>query len=1069
MKNVFINALFLLLISPTLFAQITVNVKNQPIRQILSVIERSSDYKFFYNDDLSSLEQKSSLVVENATIDEALNELLVNTEISYKKENESLIVLTLKSTIAKQAPDTNQKKITGIVLDEFGEPIVGANIIVKGAAGGIITDINGQFQLEVPQNAVLIVSYIGYNLQEISVKGKISFEITLTENIQALEEVLVVGYGTIKKRDLTGSVSQLSSSSIQNQAVMKDPIQALQGKIAGADITMGNAPGSSSTILIRGYNSINAGNSPLVVVDDAPFAGKVDEINPAEIESIDILKDASSTAIYGSRGANGVIIITTKRARKDSRLTINYDGYAGVSKSFKNYDMMSGEKYADWKRAANQGETDKEIFDDIQLNALTTGRFTDWQDMMFSGTGYKTDHNISINQSAGHNRNMLVFGYNKDQSIIDNMNYERFSARINGDMELAKNLTIGYSSLLALTTRNNGDNSVWKYGTVLDPLTEAYDENGEMRFYNSGWYQTVLHSNPMFDIDKKNVDNKEKRTRILLNLFADWEIISGLKFRTSLTYGMSAIENGIYRSATTQARQLASPSAEFKKTNDQQITFTNLLNYKKILKEHSFDVSLVHDMQTDRSELAGLTGQDMPYFGSWYNVNEAPDVFSRLSSVRKWALLSFMGRINYSFKDRYLLTLTGRYDGSSRLADGNKWDFFPSAALAWRINEEAFLDEVDWLSNLKLRLSWGNSGNTAIAEYATQGALGRYVYYFGTTEQSAMGYLPTELPNNRLGWERTEEYNAGIDFGFLNNRINGSIDGYIRNTHDLLMQRNLPVTTGYEFTWQNVGKMRNSGIEVVLNTVPVVTKDFRWTLDFTFGYNKNEIVELFNGKEDSPGNKWFIGQPLYVEHLYKYAGVWQYSEETEAAKYSREPGAPKVEDVNRNDKYDQDDLFIYNRIPKWTAGLSTGLYYKDFDLNIYFYTRQKYGSVLGVLTDEAGSTRYNHLNVDFWTPDNPANDCPEPAITNPQNLLVQSDYAYRDLSFIRLKNINVGYTLPKEVSRKFHSERFRIYFMTENPYTWTKSDYVGLDPENCNSYTDHRPLTSFVFGINASF
>ncbi|MDR1200721.1 MAG: SusC/RagA family TonB-linked outer membrane protein [Tannerellaceae bacterium] len=1069
MKNVFINTLFLLLISPTLFAQITVNVKNQPIRQILSVIERSSDYKFFYNDDLSSLDKKSSLVVENATIDEALNKLLVNTEISYKKENESLIVLTLKSAIAKQVPETNQKKITGIVLDESGEPIVGANIIVKGAASGIITDINGQFQLEVPQNAVLIVSYIGYNPQEISVKGKTFFEITLTENIQALEEVLVVGYGTIKKRDMTGSVSQLSSSSIQNQAVMKDPIQALQGKIAGADITMGNAPGSSSTILIRGYNSINAGNSPLIVVDDAPFAGKVDEINPAEIESIDILKDASSTAIYGSRGANGVIIITTKRARKDSQLTINYDGYAGVSKSFKNYDMMSGEKYADWKRAANQGKTDKEIFDDIQLNALNTGQFTDWQDLMFGGTGYKTDHNISINQSAGHNRNMLVLGYNKDQSIIDNMNYERFSARINGDMELAKNFTIGYSSLLALTTRNNGDNSVWKYGTVLDPLTEVYDENGEMRFYNSGWYQTVLHSNPMFDIDKNNVDNKEKRTRILLNLFADWEIISGLKFRTSLTYGMSAIENGIYRSATTQARQLASPSAEFKKTNSQQITFTNLLNYKKILEEHSFDVSLVHDMQTDRSELVGLTGQDMPYFGSWYNVNEAPDVFSRLSSVRKWTLLSFMGRINYSFKDRYLLTLTGRYDGSSRLADGNKWDFFPSAALAWRINEEAFLYEVDWLSNLKLRLSWGNSGNTAIAEYATQGALGRYVYYFGTTEQSAMGYLPTELPNNQLGWERTEEYNAGIDFGFLNNRINGSIDGYIRNTHDLLMQRNLPVTTGYEFTWQNVGKMRNSGIEVVLNTVPVVTKDFRCTLDFTFGYNKNEIVELFNGKEDSPGNKWFIGQPLYVEHLYKYAGVWQYGEETEAAKYSREPGAPKVEDVNKNDKYDQDDLFIYNRIPKWTAGFSTGLYYKDFDLNIYFYTRQKYGQILGVLTDEAGSTRYNHLDVDFWTPDNPTNACPKPAITNQQNLLVQSDYAYRDLSFIRLKNINLGYTLPKKVSRKFHSERFRVYFMVENPYTWTKSDYVGLDPENCNSYTDHRPLTSFVFGINASF
>ena len=534
--------------------------------------------------------------------------------------------------------------------------------------------------------------------------------------------MVVVGYGSVKKRDLTGSVSQISSSSIQNQAVMKDPMQALQGKIAGADITMGNSPGASSTIVIRGYNSINAGNDPLIVVDDAPFGGKIDEINPAEIESIDVLKDASSTAIYGSRGANGVVIITTKRARKEAKLSVSYDGYVGVSKSFKNYDMMSGEKYADWKRMANYGKTDKEIFDDIQLKTLNSGQFVDWQDLMFSGTGYKTDHNVSINQSNGRNRNMLVLGYNKDQSIIDNMGYERFSARINGDMELAKNLTVGYSSLLALTTRNNGDNSVWKYGTVIDPLTEVYDENGDMRFYNSGWYQTVLHSNPLFDTDKNNVDNKEKRTRILLNLFADWEIIKGLKFRTSLTYGLSSIENGVYKSSTSQARQLASPSAEYKK-----------------------------------------------------------------------------------------------------------------------------------------------------------------------------------------------------------------------------------------------------------------------------------------------------------------------------------------------------------KIPKWTAGLSTGFYYKNFDLNVYFYTRQKYGQLLGVLTDEAGSTRYNHLDVDFWTPDNPSNACPKPAITNPQELLVSSDYAYRDLSFIRLKNINLGYTLPKEISKKFYSEKFRVYFMVENPYTWTKSDYVGLDPENCNSYTDHRPLTSFIFGVNASF
>lgn len=1053
--------------------KISLSMKNSTIEKILQAIEEKSEFYFLYNSKLIDVDRKMDIQAKEQSIVSVLNRLFGNENVEYEVKGTQIILHPREMNRIDQGliADAKQqkKRITGKITDEEGELVIGANILEKGTTNGTVTDIDGNFSFSVEENAVLHISYIGYLDQEILTTGRTSVNIILQEDSKALEEVVVVGYGSVKKRDLTGSVSQLSSSSIQNQAVMKDPIQALQGKIAGADITLGNAPGSSSTIIIRGYNSINAGNDPLIVVDDAPFGGKIDEINPAEIESIDVLKDASSTAIYGSRGANGVIIITTKRAHKDTRLTINYDGYAGVSRSFKNYNMMNGNKYADWKRAANLGRTDQEIFDDIQLNALNTGQFTDWQDLMFSGTGYKTDHNVSINQSNGRNRNMMVLGYNKDQSIIDNMSYERLSARINGDMELAKNFTVGYSSLLALTTRNNGDNSVWKYGTVLDPLTEVYDTNGDMRFYNSGWYQTVLHSNPMFDTNKENIDDKAKRTRILLNLYADWNLSTDLKFRTSLTYGFSSIENGIYRSSTSQARQLASPSAEFRKTNEQQITFTNVLNYKKILKENSFDVSLVHDMQTDESEQVGLTGQDMPYFGSWYNLNEAPDVFTRLSSVRRWALLSFMGRVNYTFKDRYLLTLTGRYDGSSRLAKGNKWDFFPSAAVAWRMNDESFLKSIDWLSNLKLRLSWGNSGNTAISPYATQGALGKYVYYFGTTEQSAMGYLPTELANNYLAWERTEEYNAGIDFGFLNNRISGSLDGYIRNTHDLLMRRNLPVTTGYEFTWQNVGKTRNTGIEVTLNTVPVVTKDFRWNVDLTFGYNKNEIVELFNGKEDSPGNNWFIGQPLYVERLYKYAGVWQFGEEEEAAKYSREPGAPKVVDVNKNGTYDQDDLFTYNRIPKWIAGLSSGLYYKDFDLNIYFYTRQKYGQVLGVLTDEAGSTRYNHLDVDFWTPDNPTNTAPKPVITNPQNLLVSSDYAYRDLSFVRLKNINLGYTLPKDISSKFHCEKFRLYFMIENPYIWTKSDYVGLDPENSNSYTDHRPLTSFIFGVNASF
>ena len=1050
-------------------SKVSINAKQQKIKHVINTIEKQTEYLFIYDKAEVNLEEKISIDVTNQPVSDILRSIFSNTDIIYAMEGNNIMLMKQSEIQGNTQLQQSGRKISGTVVDENNQPILGVSIAVKGTTNGTQTDFDGKFELTVSSdNALILVTYVGYISQEILLKGQSTLRIVLKENIELLEEVVVVGYGTVKKRDLTGSVSQISSSTIQNQAVMKDPVQALQGKIPGVDITMGNAPGSSSSIAIRGYNSLNASNTPLIIVDDAPFGGKIDEINPAEIETIDVLKDASSTAIYGSRGANGVVIITTKRASKGDRLSISYDGYHGISKSFKDYDMMSGEKYADYKRMANYGKTDEEIFDKIQLNTLSNGNFVNWQKLMFDDTGYKTDHNVSINQSNGRNRNMIVLGYNKDQSIISNMSYERFSVRLNGDMELASNLSLGYSALLSLTTRNKGESSVWAYGTLLDPLTQVYDNNGKMLFYNSGWYQTLLHSNPMFDTKKENIDNQEKRSRTLVNLFANWDIIKGLRARTSVTYDLSSIDNGSYQSSTSQPRQMAAAYASFQKDSEMQFSVTNLLNYKKIVKDHSIDALLVNDIQTYQYKLVGLTGQDMAYFGSWYNVNEAPDIFGRKSNIKEWSLLSFMGRVNYSFKDRYLLTLTGRYDGSSRLAKGNQWDFFPSAALAWRINEEAFLKDVNALSNLKLRLSWGNSGNTAISEYATLGALNKQVYYFGENN-SAIGYLPTELPNSELGWERTEEFNAGIDFGFIKNRISGSIDLYRRDTHDMLMERKLPFSTGYGTTWQNIGKSRNSGIEIAINAVAVDTKDFKWNINASFGYNKNEIVELFNGKEDSPGNKWFIGQPFYVDRLYKYAGVWQTSEAEEAAKYSRTPGDPKVLDVNNNGKYDDGDLFTHNRIPKCTAGFSTGFNYKDFDLNLYFYGRFDYGQVLGVLTHEAGSTRNNHLDVDFWTPTNPSNSFPKPKITNAYDLLRDSDYAFRDLSFVKLKNINLGYNIPKSVIQKFKCEKLRVYFMVDNIFTWTKSDYPGLDPENCNGYWDHRPLTSFILGTNISF
>ncbi|MDR3060664.1 MAG: TonB-dependent receptor [Dysgonamonadaceae bacterium] len=1045
-------------------AKVSFTKTNTTIKDIINEIEDQTEYLFVYNKDEIPLNEETSISVREEAVALVLKKVFGNTDVAYAMEGNNIMLM--KNADLQQ----NVKKIRGKVTEQNGEPVIGANVIVKGASAGTITDVNGDYSITLPEGSgILVFSYIGYITQEQVAGDQTQIDVVLQEDILKLNEIVVIGYGSIKKRDLTGAVSQLNSDVLKNQAVMNDPMQALQGKIPGMDITSGNQPGVSSTIVIRGFNSLNASNNPLIILDGAPFGGRLDEINPVEIENIDVLKDASSTAIYGSRGANGVIIVTTKRAKKGSKVSIGYDSYVGISKSFKNYNMMSGPRYADYKRQANNGKTDAEIFDQIQLDVLQSGAYVDWQDEMFGGTGYKTDQNVTINQASEKIRNMIVLGYNRDQSIIRNMNYQRFTGRINGDMELSNTISMGYSALLTSSTRHDGESSVWTFGTVLDPLTKIYDEEGNKLFYNSGWYQTLLHSNPMYDLEDANVDGTTQRTRIIANLFFDWQIIDGLNLRTSFTPDFTAMEYGSYRSPVSQDRQLGQNWASYEKASEKQITLTGLLNYKKQFGKHALDASAVFDLQDYSFDNINLTGQDLPYYGKWYNVNEAPSIYTRGSGIREWAMLSYMGRLNYIYNDKYLLTLTGRYDGSSRLAQGHKWDFFPSFAVAWRLNEEEFLKSIEVLNNLKLRFSWGNTGNTAIDPYATQGTLGKNAYYFGYAEQAAMGYLPTELPNEALGWERTEEYNIGLDFGFFRNRLGGTIDLYRRNTHDLLMKRNLPITSGYPNTWQNIGQTRNSGIEVALNTVPVVTKNFKWQLNLSFGYNKNEIIELFNGKEDSPGDKWFIGKPFYVEWLYQFDGVWQLGEENEAAVYGRTPGEPKIKDINQNNTYDQADLKIYNKIPKWTGGISSTMNYKNFDFSFYLYTRQNYGQVLPMLTYEAGSTRVNHIDVDFWTPDNPSNTFPKPKITNPQDLLVTSDYSFRDLSFVRLKNVNLGYTFPKHISEKAYMQNLRIYFAIDNPYVWTVNQFEGLDPENCFAYDSHRPLTSFLLGFNVKF
>jgi TonB-linked SusC/RagA family outer membrane protein len=1064
---------FSLFVSVNLFSQVTVKVKNVSIKTALKEIEKSSNYKFFFSEDMKSLNNVVSLNVTNQSIDVVMKKLLNNSGASYRVQDGNIItIIPAVKTSGTSAP---VKKYTGTIKDEKGEPIVGASVLVKGRKGvGTITDFNGNFSLDVNSGSTLVVSYIGCEDKEVRLGAKSDIDLVLKENSVLMDEVVAIGYGSVRKSDLTGAVTNISSKLLQNQAKMNDPIQALQGQVAGADITSGNAPGASSGIIIRGYNTLmrSGGDDPLIIVDNAPFLGALNEINPSEIEKIDILKDASSTAIYGARGANGVIIITTKRGNKDGKLSIEYDGYFGMGKSYKNFDVMDGPTYAAYRKQAYLNNGSSDCYDDVQNRVIASGNYVDWQKLMFDDWSYKTNHNITVNTSTGKNRNVIVLGYNKDQGIIDNMSYDRFTGRFTGDIDFSKNLTLGYSLSFAHSIRNLGDDRVWRMGTRMDPVSEVYDAEGNLNFYTNKWMQDAVLSNPMFDTKKENADAEVKGNNLSANIYADWEFVKGLKLKSSFTFDATSTETGAYFSSTSGNRHLSVNGANYNKATHEQYNFTNILNYvKQITPDQKLDVSFVHDMQKYETNAIGVAGFDIPYYGMWYNVQDAQTDITVGSTKSEWSLLSFMGRINYSFKDRYLFTATGRYDGSSRLAKGNKWAFFPSAALAWRITEEPFMKPIDWVSNLKLRLSYGVSGNTAVAPYATQGAYGKYPYTFGTDEVAAWGFVPSVIANPNMGWERTRELNIGVDFGFLNNRINGSVDVYQRDTYDLLMSRQLPTISGYTSVWQNVGQIRNKGVELTLQAIPVQTKDFTLSFKGTLSYNKNEIIKLFNGTEDSPGNNWFIGQPVNVDRFYKYIGVWQTDEADEAKLYKQVIGTTKLEDKDQNYVYDTNDMDIYNKIPKWLAGLSMTAQYKNFDFSVYSYGRFDYGARMGTLTYDQSSCRFNQIGIkDFWTEDNPTNVHPRPELYA-IGYLSGSSWAWRDLSFVRIKNINLGYTLPSSVIGKIGGKSARVYVGVDNPFIFTKSAYkgIGLDPENCNSEATARPLTTYMIGVNVKF
>lgn len=982
------------------------------------------------------------------------------------------------------------RMISGVVKGENNAPLAGVTVTVKGEPAATSTDGQGRYSVSVASSkSVLIFSFVGYSTLEQAVGNQNTVNVTLTTTVSTMSDVVVIGYGTKKKSDLTGAVS-----SVSNETLIKggnnNAVGAMQGSVSGVNIVRNNTkPGGGYTIDMRGINSISSSTTPLIVIDGIPGAN-LDMINPDDIEKIDILKDASATAIYGSRGANGVIIVTTKRG-KSGKPKISYDAYAGTKKYTNKPDMMSGDEYAQLAREARRATNnnvyvpDAQIFTDpSELKSVQDHNYFDWFNAT-SSSALQTNHTISATGGTDDVKYALSGGYYYEDGLISTQDFKRYNLRAALDLKANELIGFGGSAYFTQYNRNTGSGDVGQDIFRMRPT----------QFPNSlvtGQAQWKYPSNGLFNplVTQNNESNITKGQTLLGNLYAKLTPIKGLEIRSSFSPYLENFQVGQYRGVYTKALQgtAAGGTSSLRKYTNTNWVWDNIANYKWAKGIHNIEATGVYSLQQTQYENLQAASKDLTFNSLWYNL-QGGTVTGFSSAYTQTSLSSYLGRVNYTLMDRYLLTASARYDGSSKLAQGHKWALFPSAAIGWRISQESFLKDVDWLSDLKLRLSYGKTGNDAVAPYSTEGRISGSQYYsFGTTD--VIGNVPSNLRNDALTWEKTSEYNLGLDFGFLKNRISGSIEGYNRLTEDLIMNKLIPTHLGYSSITSNVGSVRNKGIELTLNTRNIQTKNFRWNSVLTLSRNKNAIVDLAY-KEDlgkySPqlvgmlgdySNGWFIGQPINVNWDLITIGVWQRGDSVLASQYGQKSGQFRVLDADNDGVINNDkDRFLYGkRSPDWIGGLTNTFQYQNFDLAFHAFWRtgardrnQFYVSY--VL--ESNNLNFSNLRRDYWTPENPTNSSAQPSNMGPyrdQNSSWKSvSHIVQSTDFLKVAYITLGYTLNKNVLNRLKINNLRLYATVQNPFIIT--GYSGFDPEQPtnNPAASDMITRNILFGLNLTF
>lgn len=1040
-----------------------------------------------------------------------------------------ILLLSITSFIA------TAQTLKGRITTDAGKELPGASILVKGTSIGTVTNNNGEYSLTtLPKNVTLIISSIGYVKQEVNVGTKTIFDIVLLTDNKELGEVVVVGYGSQKKRDITGAVTSVSEATLK-EVPAPNLLNQLKGRAAGVSIiSNGSTPGSQGQIRIRGNRSLTTSSSsgdaldgPLVVVDGIPFGG-LNDLNPDDIASLEILKDASATAIYGSRGAGGVILITTKRG-KTGKPVLSYDGYHGVTNVMGQYNVMNGTEYAKFKDIAalnnhsnwpTSSGTNPYPLTPAENEALATGVSTNWQDLIYK-QGYNTSHQLGLQGGNEGTQYSLGLGYFNETGIVPNQNFDRTNIRATIDQKIGKFVKIGVNTLNTLSYTNNPGGGGVPSGLVrLTPLASPYNADGTLNLNPAIGSIDAAQVTPLTLITKSNaILSNNRALRSFNSLYAEAKIWDGLKYRfnAGLNFSQSSF-NGYsgpltyLNSATVQS----SSNADISNTEYWDYNLQHLLYYDNVFaQKHKIGVTGLFEITKNHSKGSSFNVKGVPadyILNSNFSLasGQPTATTSGGNFFSETGLLSYMGRVNYTFNDRYLFTATIRRDGSSTLSPGNQYFNYPAIGLGWNVIDEGFMKAIPVFSNLKVRGGWGISGNRNVGAYATLGALSAGYYNFGTTTSGQqLAYTVTSLPATDLGWQSTAQYDIGLEFGLLNNRITGSVDYYQQETKDILLSVPLPQSNGASSTLKNLGRTEGRGLETAL-TFEIFrnSKGFNWSTDVTYFFNREKITQLTTPEEMSNKSAgWFVGQPLSVIYDYKKIGIWQQKDaddgtlakQTSPVQY---PGQIRVEDLNGDGKITADDRqVIGNFQPDWEGGITNKFSYKNVDASVVVYARMGMKVVVPYLTGDAGGTggfaffnqsRVNQVKVDYWTADNPTNAFPAPD-AGTAVAYFGSTLGYYDGSFVKCRSINIGYKIANQFLQKLGLSSARIYLNATNPfiiYSPLASANLAVDPEG-NGYggtvnpsgagdagaqgrqisvnMNNPPVRQFTLGLNLKF